>query len=156
MVRVGYNWRLNEVAAVIGKHQLRQLETFVKKRNAIAQSYNRLLKDTVGVSLFPVPANIRHSYYKYPLKLDPQIDAAKVGGTLKEQYGVETGNIYYPPCHLHSFYRENFGAKEGDLPVSEAVLKSVLCLPMHPAVTEEDTAYVVEALTACLSEMEVS
>jgi perosamine synthetase len=156
MVRLGYNWRLNEVAAVIGKHQLRQLETFVKKRNAIAQSYNRLLKDTVGVSLFPVPANIRHSYYKYPLKLDSQIDAAKIGSALKEQYGVETGNIYYPPCHLHPFYRENFGTKEGDLPVSEAVLKSVLCLPMHPAVTEENTAYVAEALTACLSEMGVS
>ena len=61
---------------------------------------------------------------------------------MKEKYGVETGHVYYPPCHLHPFYRETFGFKEGDLPVSERVLKSVLCLPMHYRVTNENIKYI--------------
>jgi dTDP-4-amino-4,6-dideoxygalactose transaminase len=151
MVMFGHNWCLSEAGAIIGMHQLRKLDWFLQRRNEIAQKYNTLLDGVDGVTLFRTPANIRHSYYKYPILLDQDVDRLKVAADLKENYGVETGSVYYPPCHVHPFYRENFGCKEGDLPVSESVLKSVLCLPMHPSVTDEDTKYVAESLTSCLT-----
>lgn len=150
MIILGHNWRLNEVAAIIGKHQLERLEEFISKRNVVAKSYEQQLKNVNGLSLFPKTPNIRHSYYKYPVRLNEEIDLAKVAVALKEKYGIETGSIYYPPCHLHPFYMNNFGTKAGDLPVSESVLKSTLCLPMHPGLTEEDTTYISQALAGCL------
>ena len=146
MVMLGHNWRMSEMAAVVGKHQLESLEKFVVKRNEIARLYEKCLRDVDGVELFRVPANIRHSYYKYPIKLNDEVDRDKLAAVLKDKYGIETGNVYDPPCHLHPFYRENFGTGEGDLPVSERVLRKVLCLPMHAGMTEEETCRVVDGV----------
>jgi dTDP-4-amino-4,6-dideoxygalactose transaminase len=146
MVMMGHNWRMSEIAAVVGKHQFANVERFVSKRNEIAEEYERKLQDVAGVSLFKTPANIRHSYYKYPLRIDDDLLVDSLSRVLKEDYGIETGNVYYPPCHLHPFYRENFGTGEGDLPTSERVLRKVLCLPMHTDMSEKDVAYVTEAL----------
>lgn len=152
MVKLGHNWCLSEAGAIIGMHQLEKLEGFLRRRREIAQEYETLLNGVAGVTLFRTPANIKHSYYKYPIRLDPKVDRAKVASALKEKYCIETGSIYYPPCHLHPFFMETYGCKEGDLPVAEAVLKSVLCLPMHPGLTSEDAKYVSQALVNCLPE----
>ena len=146
MVMLGHNWRMSELSAIVGKHHLRLLDEAIVKRNRIARLYEELLGDSGGITLFRVPPNARHSYYKYPLKLDDGIDRLKVASIMKEQYSVETGHVYYPPCHLHPYYRETFGTKEGDLPNAERVLKQVLCLPMHTALTEENVHYICEAL----------
>ena len=153
MVMLGHNWRMSEVAAIIGEHQLKNLEKFVLKRNEIAKYYESALRKTDGVCLFKTPNNIRHSYYKYPIIIDEDIDVEKLAAILKVEYGVETGNVYYPPCHLHPFYKENLGTKEGDLPTSEKMLKKIICLPMHVKITKEDVNYISEALDCCIKRL---
>ena len=69
MVALGHNFRLSEMAAVVGIHQLAHLDEFIAKRNQIARSYDEVLADVKGVTLFELPKGFRHSYYKYPLKL---------------------------------------------------------------------------------------
>jgi len=152
MVRLGHNWRMSEVAAIIGKYQLENLEKFVCKRNEIAKSYDAALENIDGVYLFRTPVNIRHSYYKYPIRLGEDVDREKVAAALKLKYGIETGNVYDPPCHLHPFYRKNFNTKEGDFPVSEKVLRKVLCLPMHFGITDVDVRYISSALGCVVNE----
>jgi len=146
MVMLGHNWRMSEIAAIMGIHQLRVLENFVRKRNEIARQYERLLADLKNLSPFRTPANVRHSYYKYPTKVSSKIDVDKLARNLKEKYGIETGNVYYPPCHLHPFYKKNYATSEGQLPIAENVLKKVLCLPMHVGLTKADVEYVSNAL----------
>jgi dTDP-4-amino-4,6-dideoxygalactose transaminase len=153
MVMLGHNWRMSEVAAIIGEHQLANLEKFVLKRNEIAKYYESALRKTDGVCLFKTPDNIRHSYYKYPIRIDEDIDVEKLAAILKAEHGVETGNVYYPPCHLHPFYKETLGTKEGDLPTSEKVLKKIMCLPMHIKITKEDVNYISEALDHCIKRL---
>lgn len=153
MVMLGHNWCMSEIAAIVGKHQLVNLEQFLLKRNEIAKYYDAALRGTREVSLFNTPVNFRHSYYKYPVKLDDDIDREKLAAILSEEYGIETGNVYDPPCHLHPFYKENFGTREGDLPVSEKVLKKILCLPMHAAFTRESAKYVSEALSSSINKL---
>lgn len=151
MVMLGHNWRMSELSAIVGKHHLSHLDEAIAKRNHVARLYERLLDGAWGVKLFSVPLNARHSYYKYPLKLNEGIDRLKVAAIMNEKFGVETGHVYYPPCHLHPYYRETFGTKEGDLSNSERVLKQVLCLPMHTALTDENVRYVCEALGKSIS-----
>ena len=149
---LGHNWRLNEVSAVVGKHQLEHLEEFVVKRNLVAKWYSEALSDIEGVSFFRVPSNSRHSYYKYPTRLADSLDREKLSLILKEKYGVETGHVYYPPCHLQPFYMENFGTKMGDFPVAEKVLNKVLCLPMHYGITKENVDYVRDSLVSSINQ----
>lgn len=151
VVMLGHNWRLSEVAAIVGNSQLDKLEYFIAKRNEIARFYERVLAGIDCVSFFPVPSNIRHSYYKYPLKLADDIDRDKLAQMMKEK-GVETGSVYYPPCHLQPYYLENYTHK-GDFPVAENVLKQVLCLPMHANLTTQDLEYITDSFISCLNEL---
>lgn len=145
-VMLGHNWRLNEVAAIIGNSQLDNLEKFISKRNEIAHLYEDALKNIDAITLFKTPQNSRHSYYKYPVKLADGINREKLSQELKEKYGVEAGHVYYPPCHLHPFYIENFGTSVGNFPVAEKVLDQVLCLPMRYELSPEDIMYVRDAV----------
>jgi perosamine synthetase len=149
---LGHNWRLNEISSIIGKHQLEHLDEFVAKRNQVAKWYEEALSDLDGISLFKTPSNIRHSYYKFPVKLANKLDREKLGILLKEKYFVETGHVYYPPCHLQPFYMENFGTKIGDFPVAETVLNKVICLPMHCGLTKENVSDICDALFYSISE----
>jgi len=154
MVMLGHNWRMAEIAAILGRHQLSHIEEFVTKRNQLARRYEARLANVEGLSLFKTPSNIRHSFYKFPTRVDDRLDVEKLGLVLKRDYGVETGNVYYPPCHMHPFYRENFGLKEGDLPVSERVLRKVLCLPMHVGLSVDDVDYVSDSVRCAIGKLE--
>ena len=80
------------------------------------------------------------------------MDREKLSLILKEKYGVETGHVYYPPCHLQPFYMENFGTKMGDFPVAEKVLNKVLCLPMHYGITKENVDYIRDSLVSSINQ----
>lgn len=146
MVMLGHSWLMSEITAVLGVHQLENLDCFVNRRNEIAQYYDEHLKTVAGVSLFKTPPNIKHVYHKYPIKLDLDLDAEKIAGILKEQYSIETSRVYYPPCHLHPYYKTTFGTREGDFPVAERVTKQTLTLPIHMDITHEDVSYIANAL----------
>ena len=152
-VMLGNNWRLNEMAAVMGKHQLEHLEEFVHKRNEVARWYEKTLSNVKGISLFKTPSNIRHSYYKYAVRLADGIEREKLSVLLNGKYGVETGHLYYPPCHLQPFYMETFGSRMGAFPVAESVPNKVLCLPMHYGVTKENVDYICDALVSSINEL---
>jgi perosamine synthetase len=153
MIMLGDNWCMSEITAIIGKYQLAKLDDFISKRNEIAQYYNSLLKEIDEASTFNVPSNIRHSYYKYPIKLSDHINRDKLAQNMKKEFCIDTGSIYYPPCHLHPWYKNNFRTKEGDFPVSESILKQVMCLPMHLGITQEIAQYIVEALKASIESL---
>jgi dTDP-4-amino-4,6-dideoxygalactose transaminase len=146
MVKLGHNWRMNEIAAILGNYQLENLEKFLHIRNEIAEKYNKKLSQIEGVSLFTPPKNIKHSYYKYPIKINNNIEEEKVTKILLQKYNIETGNVYYPPCHLHPYYKENFGTNEGDFPIAEKILKKVICLPIHINIKDSDIEYVSRSL----------
>jgi dTDP-4-amino-4,6-dideoxygalactose transaminase len=150
MVMLGHNWRMSELSAIVGKNQLTHLEEFLAKRNQVAKWYEEALADVEGVKVFKTPRNFRHSYYKYPVLLADSIDRLKVASLLKDECGVEAGHVYYPPCHLHPYYMETYGTRRGDYPASERVLKQVLCLPMHCALTEENVKYIAESLVSSI------
>jgi dTDP-4-amino-4,6-dideoxygalactose transaminase len=150
MVALGHNWRMSELSAIVGKNQLEHLDEFIDKRNHVAGQYEAMLSDVKEVTLFRVALNFRHSYYKYPLKLAEGIDRFKVAALMKDKYAVETGHVYYPPCHMHPYYLAHYGVKDGDLVNAEQVLMQVLCLPMHAALTEENVEYVAESLVCSI------
>ncbi len=150
MVTFGHNWCTSEINAILGEHQLENLEFFVARRNKLAQIYDECLLNVEGVSSITKPSNVRHSYYKYTVKLDKGINVEKVSKMLKADYNIETGHLYYPPVHLHPYYRENFGTREGMFPIAEDVLPRVLCLPLHVAIAEESVPHIVKALDTCI------
>jgi dTDP-4-amino-4,6-dideoxygalactose transaminase len=147
VIKLGYNWHMSELNAVLGIYQLRRLESYINQRNKIASQYRSGLKGLSGVTVFHTPSTIRHSYYKFPILVDEDIHINKLIQILKDHYGIEIGRLYYPPCHLQPLYQKLMNCKAGMYPTAEEILRRVICLPMHVQIRETDVKYVLNSLT---------
>jgi perosamine synthetase len=151
-VRLGYNWRMSEMHSCIGLVQLRRIDEIVSRKNRIANIYKRELSGDDRIRLIEVPHGTVHSYYKYPVTLKIKTPLETIQKQLKDRFRVETGSIYYPPCHLQPVYLEMFPQYSGRLPVSEDVLARTIALPIFAEMSEEDAEYVSSSLLTVLRE----
>jgi len=149
-VNLGRHMVLPEISAIMGIYQLRRAEEFLAKRNKIADIYNEELDKLDFVKTIKCGKNAKCSYYKYPLTLDRKVNKAKFTELLYNEYGVETGNVFYPPCHMQSFYRKGkINKLRGSLSTSEDVLARTITLPMHAGMNEKEAQRVVEGVCFC-------
>ncbi len=142
-VDLGRHMVLPEVSAVLGIYQLQRLDEFIDRRNVIAQKYDSALDRSDSFSTLKCLGGFRSSYYKYPLILDAKIDKVAFTKRLFEEFGVETGNIFYPPCHMQGVYKKLGAFSYTDLSVAEQVLARTITLPMHVGLSDEDIAFVL-------------
>ena len=120
--------------------KLKYLDGWNEARRQVAQRYNELL-DGSPVTTPYESSDIYHVYHQYTIRVQ-QRDA--LAAYLKER-GIGT-MVYYPvPLHLQGLYA-GLGYGEGSLPVSEAVSREVLSLPMYPELTEAQQVEVAEAI----------
>lgn len=145
---IGTNNRMTEIAALMGRSQLRCLDEFVTKRNQVASVYNEaIVSSDVSSFLRPVnvPPKVTHSYWRYMLSLDPMINREKLRDLLKKD-GIPIDWPYYPPLHLQPVFREMYGNKREMLPVSEELLEHNICLPIHACIDIEEAKFIAEKL----------
>jgi perosamine synthetase len=148
--RLGWNYRLSDVAAALGVAQLERLDEILERRSAVAVRYARLLAGVDGVeALAADDADHRRSWFVYVVLLGPDVDRDGVMARLAEE-GI-AAKPYLPSIHLQPYYRERFGYREGMLPASEAASARALALPFHTTLAAEDQARVVESLRRALS-----
>ncbi len=140
---IGYNYRMNELQAILCLYQMDNLEMLLDRRTKIADYYTERLNEIEGIEPPYKIENVRCSYYTYIVKVN-SIDRDKLRERLNQR-GIGT-SIMYHPVHLQPVYRELFGYKEGMLPVTEEVSKRVVSLPIYPKMGEEDVDYVISAL----------
>jgi perosamine synthetase len=147
--RLGYNYRLNEMSAALGVSQLMRIDSLLDRRQAIATQYGERLAGIPGVQpLRPTSGTTRMSWFVYVVRFDPGVSRDAVAVRLSEA-GVPTRN-YFPPIHLMSMFRERFGHREGQFPVTERVSASTLALPFHTNMSEADIDRVCTALAAAI------
>ncbi|HSW09641.1 MAG TPA: DegT/DnrJ/EryC1/StrS family aminotransferase [Bacillota bacterium] len=144
--RLGYNYRLDELSAALGVGQLRRIEELLERRDRVVELYRQRLTRVPGVKIYPVAPGVRMSWFVYVVRLDAAVDRDRVAGQLAVQ-GIPT-RPYFQPIHLQPFYRERFGYRGGELPVTEAAGRSCLALPFHTRLAAEE----VEAVAAALEE----
>lgn len=143
-VDLGRHMVLPEISAVLGIYQLKRLDEFIARRNEIAKSYNAALNIPGAFSTVKSPVGSHNSYYKYPLILDGRIDKTAFTKQLFSDFGIETGNIFYPPCHMQGVYKKLGAFTYGSLSVAEEVLARTITLPMHTGLSDDDVAFVID------------
>ena len=147
--RVGYNWRMSELHAIIGHSQLGRLEEFIAARNEIARLYDEKLKRIDGVSSFPLPLGCHSNYYKFIALLDQPVDRRALKKLLRDEYGIAlSGEVYETPCHLQPVFEEH---RDGEFPIAEDLCRRHICLPVYVGMTEEEANYVVSSLAEALA-----
>jgi perosamine synthetase len=148
-VRLGYNYRLDDVSAAIGLGQLDKLEEILALRSSVAERYGELLAGVDGVEAPCVDdADHKRSWFVYVIAL-PDNDARERVIAHFEREGIGY-NRYLPSIHLQPYIRERYGFREGMCPVSEDASARTLALPFFTALERDAQERVAEALAAAL------
>ena len=149
--RLGFNYRLSDLACALGVAQLERLDELLAGRARVASLYSEALAGVEGVEVpCPDQRGDRRSWFVYVVKLPAEVERDAAIEALRAR-GVDS-KPYLPAIHLMSFYRRRFGHREGEFPVCEDVARRSLALPFFPHLTEGQIAQVTEALREVLAE----
>ncbi len=146
VVAPGINSKMDEVRAAYGILNLRQVDAAIAARQKIANHYREALRDVEGVTFFDDMPGVRHNYSYFPIF----IDAEKFGKTRDELYfEMKEANVlgrryFYPLISEFSTYRGLPSASRDNLPNAYRLADTVLCLPMHHALSNDDTDRVLK------------
>jgi len=148
-VRLGFNYRLSDIAAALGIGQVERLDEILALRSRAAARYSDLLAGIDGVEL-PCADNADHvrSWFVYVVLLPDNETRERVIATF-EREGIGF-NRYLPSIHLQPYMRERYGFREGMCPVSEDVSSRSLALPFFTGIDAAAQARVAEVLAAAL------
>jgi perosamine synthetase len=148
-VRLGYNYRLDEMSAALGLAQMTRIEELLAKRERVAGWYNERL---AGLELVqrPViaPTTTRMSWFVYVVRILPPAKRSEIMAALAAK-GIPS-RVYFTPIHLQPFYRQQFDYGRGYCPVAEHLGDVSLGLPFSSVMTEGQVDEVCQALKAAL------
>lgn len=138
-VRLGYNYRMDEISAALGLVQTKRISEILEKRKKVAELYNEALKNLEEIKLPYVSPDVKISWWVYVIKVKDKFNRDKLMQYLHDNgIGVRP---YFPPIHLQKFYKESFEFKEGDFPITEEISKRTISIPFHNNLSETEINY---------------
>jgi dTDP-4-amino-4,6-dideoxygalactose transaminase len=148
-VRLGFNYRIDEMSAALGVAQLRRIEELRAGRARVVAAYRERLMGFEWLRLPTAAAGAEVDWFVYVVRVDPAVDRDRLMDRLAER-GIPA-RPYFSPIHLQPLYRERFGFAPGDFPVTERVAHSTLALPFSSLLTDGQVDQVCDALRAAVA-----
>jgi len=145
---LGFNYRMTDLQAALGRSQLQRLDEFLESRRALARRYDERLTG-LPLTLPYQAAYGRSAYHLYPVLVAPGGDRRRVFESLRRQ-GIGV-NVHYIPVHTQPYYRR-LGFRAGQFPEAEGYYARTISLPLHPGLAEAQQDRVVAALRQALEE----
>lgn len=148
VVGPGINSKMDEVRSAYGLLNLRQVDAAIEARHQVATKYREALRPVEGITFFDDMPGVKHNYSYFPIF----VDVEKYGMTRDELYfkmkerNVLGRRYFYPLISEFSTYRGLESAKPENLPNAHRMAETVICLPMHHALSDEDIERVVNCI----------
>lgn len=142
---LGYNYRLDEMSAAIGRVQMARIEELIARREQVAAWYNHYLAAIPGVEIpYVAPTTTRVSWFVYVVRFAAGLERDEINRRLSDR-GVPA-RPYFAPIHWQPYMVERFGWRPGMFPVTEDLGRRGLALPFSGVMTEEQVAHVCATL----------
>jgi perosamine synthetase len=129
-----------------------KLSPNLARRREIAGHYTAAFRAVPGLIPPSVRPDVNPAWHLYPISVDLAkltVDRGQIFRALRaENIGV---NVHYIPIHLHPYYRNQFGHRDGECPVAEAAYERLISLPMFHGMTDADAGDVVRAVSKVIS-----
>lgn len=143
---MGYNFRLDELSSALGLVQIQRFEELKAKRMEVAMHYNARLRPLKDSLILPMElAGFERSWFVYTVVLRQGWSRDKLFNELSER-GIQCGKYFCPPIHLQTYYREKYGYKEGDFPITEGISNQIIALPFHGNLDAGEVDYVCDQI----------
>lgn len=143
----GYKYNMFDIQASIGIHQLKKIETFLNRREQIANQYNAAFNNVNEIKLLKHRKGIKHAHHLYVIVLKTELLKVSRDVILNEiqKRGIGLA-VHFRALHLQPFFKQHFNLKKGMFPQAEYFSERVLSLPIYPKMTDDDTARVIETV----------
>ena len=148
VVGPGINSKMDEVRSAYGLLNLKQVDAAIAARQKVAVAYREALRNVDGISFWDDMPGVRHNYSYFPIF----VDAEKYGMTRDELYvkmkdqGVWGRRYFYPLISEFSTYRGLESSRPDNLPNAHRMADTVICLPMHHALSENDLNRIINSI----------
>jgi len=149
VVATGINGKMSEFNAALGLLQLKHVGRAIERRRQVDALYRSLLGGLPGLRMIDKPLNATANQSYFPILVGPQFATSRdaLYQRLKEQ-GIHARRYFYPLISDFPMYRGLPSADPAGLPVAAAASSQVLCLPIYPALTDEDVFRIVDVIRA--------
>ena len=143
---IGYNYRMTDITAAIGRVQLGKLPELTDKRISNAKFLSGRISRIPGLKIPKVKKEAKHVFHQYTIRVteDFPVSRDELKKILSDN-GIGSSVFYPKPLHL-SPWLSGLGWKEGDFPVSELLSREVLCLPVQPFLSESELEKIAAVL----------
>lgn len=148
VVAPGINSKMDEVRAAYGLLNLRQVDAAIEARHQVAIKYREALKDVPGIEYWEDLPGVKHNYSYFPIFVHEKeygMTRDELYFKMKEQ-GILSRRYFYPLISEFSTYKGLESAKPENLPVAHKMANSVICLPMHHALSDEDVCRIIDCI----------
>jgi len=149
VVGPGINSKMDEIRSAYGLLNLKQVDAAIAARQKVAVAYRKALRNVDGISFWDDMPGVRHNYSYFPIF----VDAEKYGMTRDELYmkmkdqDVWGRRYFYPLISEFSTYRGLESSRPENLPNAHRMADTVICLPMHHAIEENEIDRILESIT---------
>ena len=149
VVGPGINSKMDEIRSAYGLLNLKQVDSAIAARQKVAVAYREALRNVDGISFWDDMPGVRHNYSYFPIF----VDAEKYGMTRDELYmkmkdqGVWGRRYFYPLISEFSTYRGLESSRPENLPNAHMMADTVICLPMHHALTKEEIDKIIMVIS---------
>jgi perosamine synthetase len=146
-ITLGYNFRMSSITAALGIAQINRIEQLIARRRAKAAYLATKLACIEGIIVPATPSDSLNVYQMFPVRV---AEGAPRRNALKDFLAAKgiMSRVYFDPVHLTPFYRQSFGYRGGELPVTEKLAGEVLNLPIYPDITYDEIDYISAAIAA--------
>ena len=148
VVMPGFKYNLTDIQAALGLVQLQRLGAMQARRRAVAAMYTAAL---APLGAFDLPAerpDCESAWHLYPLRLRRGALAVDRDGFIAAMRERNIGtSVHFIPIHTFTYYREKYGFRPGDFPVTLGEAERLVTIPLHPGLTDAEVADVVAAVT---------
>lgn len=149
---LGYNYRLSDVNCALGTAQLGRISQILTERQSVAHRYQENLRGHPDLVLPEIEiVDGRISWFVYVVGLSDAFTRGDRDQIVREMHrrGIGCGR-YFAPIHLQPFYRQTFGYKPGDFPITERIAERTIALPFFNRITDNQIAEVCQTLTTLI------
>lgn len=152
MVDLGYNYRLSDIHCALGLSQFKKLDRFLQRRRAIATWYDKAFSGMECLRPLVEKPYVKSSCHLCVVQIDFKRLGKDRPQVMRELGARGVGSqVHYIPIHLHPYYRERFGYKQGDFPRAERFYSQALSLPLYPKMSDAEVQRVIEAVRAVVA-----
>jgi len=145
IVEAGFKYNMSDIAASIGREQLKKGFFFLKKRKQIAEFYIEKMKDLNFLKLPPNPKN--HGWHLFMPRIIPERLTISRNIFIDELIKLGIGiSVHYIPLHIMPYYKQKYEYKENDFPETMKVYNTIFSLPIYPDLTEDQLNRIVTAV----------